>query len=71
MVVVNVNGGAHFTHIGLVSSNSQTSKSFTRFFHFPFSGAHDIISDLPTSTVQENLTMVLELVYSDHKRRVA
>ena len=34
-------------------------------------GAHDIISDLPSSTVQENLTMVLELVYSDDKRRVA
>ena len=34
-------------------------------------GAHDIISDLPSSIVQENLTMVLELVYSDNERRVA
>ena len=34
-------------------------------------GAHDIISDLPTFTMQENLTMVLELVYSDDVRRVA
>ena len=36
MVVVNVNGGAHFTHLGLVSSNSQTSRSFTQLFHFLF-----------------------------------
>ena len=34
-------------------------------------GAHDIISNLLTSTVQENLTMVLELVYSDNERRIA
>ena len=34
-------------------------------------GAPDIIADLPSSTVQENLTMILELVYSDNKRRVA
>ena len=34
-------------------------------------GAHDTISDLPSSNVQENLTMVLELVYSDDERRVA
>ena len=29
MVVVNVNGGAHFTHLGLVSCSSQTSTPFT------------------------------------------
>ena len=34
-------------------------------------GAHDIIVDLPSSTVQEFLTMVLELVYSDNERRIA
>ena len=34
-------------------------------------GAHDIIFDLPSSTVQENLTMVLELMYFDDERRVA
>ena len=33
--------------------------------------AHDIIADRLSSTVQENLTMVLELVYSDDERRVA
>ena len=33
--------------------------------------AHDIIADLPSSTVQENITMVLELMYSDNERRVA
>ena len=36
MVVVNVNGRPHFTHLGLVSSNSRTSRSFTQSFHFPF-----------------------------------
>ena len=36
MVVVNVNGGAHFTHLGLISSNSQTSRSFTKILHFSF-----------------------------------
>ena len=34
-------------------------------------GAHDIIANLPSSIVQENLTMVLELMYSDNERRVA
>ena len=29
MVVVNVNGGAHFTHLGLVSSSSQSSAPLT------------------------------------------
>ena len=32
--------------------------------------AHNIITDLLSCTVQENLTMVLELVYSDNERRV-
>ena len=74
MVVVNVNGGAHFTHLGLVSSIPKLLDPSYNFFisHFlRVFGAHDIISDLPTSSVQENLTMVLELVYSDDKRRVA
>ena len=31
---------------------------------------HDIVVDLPSSTVQENLTMVRELVYSNDERRV-
>ena len=29
MVVVNVNGGAHFTHLGLVSCSSQSSAPLT------------------------------------------
>ena len=69
----NMNGGAHFTHLGPVSSNSWTSRSFTGFFIYRFLrvfGAHDIISNLPTSTLQENLTMVLELVYFDDERRI-
>ena len=36
MVVMNVNSGAHFTHLGLVSYYSQTSRPFTWSFHFPF-----------------------------------
>ena len=36
MVVVNVNGGAHFTHLGLKSYYSRTSRPFTRSFHFTF-----------------------------------
>ena len=36
MVVVNVNGRAHFTHLRLVSYYSQTSRPFTRSFHFTF-----------------------------------
>ena len=34
MVVVNVNNGAHFTHLGLVSSSSQTSRPLTRSLRF-------------------------------------
>ena len=34
MVVVNVNGGAHFTHLGLVSCSSQTSTPFTSVILF-------------------------------------
>ena len=34
-------------------------------------GAHDIIADLPSSIVQKNLTMVLELMYSINERRVS
>ena len=34
-------------------------------------GAHDIISDLPSSTMPGNLTIVLELIYSNNERRVA
>ena len=30
------NGGAHITHLGLVSYYSQTFRPFTRSFHFPF-----------------------------------
>ena len=33
--------------------------------------AYNIVVDLLSCTVQENLTMVLELVYSDDERRVA
>ena len=33
--------------------------------------AHNIIADLLSCTMQENLTMVQELVYSDDERRVA
>ena len=36
MVVVNVNGEAHFTHLGLVSYYSRTSRPFTQSFHFTF-----------------------------------
>ena len=37
MVVVNVNSGAHFTHLGLVSKYSRTSRvPCTRSFHFKF-----------------------------------
>ena len=36
MVVLNMNAGAHFTHLGLVSSNFQTSSSFMRVFNFRF-----------------------------------
>ena len=32
---------------------------------------HNIVADLLSCTVQENLTMVLELVYFDDERRVA
>ena len=72
MVVVNVNDGAHFIHLRLVSfelldpSHGFFISCFLRVF-----GAHDIIFDLPTSTTQENLTMVLKLVYFDNKRRIA
>ena len=34
MVVVNVNGEAHFTHFGLISSSSRTSRPLTRSFRF-------------------------------------
>ena len=34
MVVVNVNSGAHFTHFGLVSSSSRTSRPLTRSLSF-------------------------------------
>ena len=33
--------------------------------------AHNIVADLLSCAVQENLTMVLELMYSDDERRVA
>ena len=33
--------------------------------------AHNIVADLLSCTLQENLTMDLELVYSDDERRVA
>ena len=36
MVVVNVNGKAHFTHLGLVTLHSQTFESFTKISNFPF-----------------------------------
>ena len=36
MVVVNVNGKAHFIHLGLVSYYSQTLRPFTQSFHFTF-----------------------------------
>ena len=36
MVVMNVNGRAQITYLGLVSYYSQTSGSFTRSFHFMF-----------------------------------
>ena len=34
MVVVNVKSRAHFTHLGLVSSSSRTSRPLTKSFHF-------------------------------------
>ena len=34
MVVVNVNSGAHFSHLGLVSYYSKTSRPITRSFDF-------------------------------------
>ena len=37
MVVVNVNGGAHFTHLGLVSYSSQSSTPFTPVILFYYS----------------------------------
>ena len=37
MVVVNVNGGAHFTHLGLVSSSSQSSMPLTPDISFNYS----------------------------------
>ena len=36
MIVVNVNGATYFTHLGLISSNSQTSGSFRKILNFPF-----------------------------------
>ena len=37
MVVVNVNGGAHFTHLGLVSCSSQSSTPLTPDIWFNYS----------------------------------